>query len=85
MRLYGKLIKENITIRDAVVEMELEGASFRDVLEKCFVELCRELDIPVPLWLRNNTVQFAGYRKTFFTSDQFVENVEFDKLIIEAD
>jgi len=49
------------------------------LLEEGLISLCRELDIPVPLWLNKNTSEFARYRKTFFDRDQFIEDVKFDR------
>lgn len=85
MILTGKLIKDANIIRLISVEKEDEGASYRDVLEDCFVELCRKLDIPVPLWLRKNTKEFVSFRRTFFTSEQFMENITFDKFEIRVE
>ena len=82
MILAGKLILETRTIKDAYYEVSDDKASFRDRLEECFVGLCRELDIPVPLWLKKNTTEFVNYRYTFFTSEQFIEKVKFDKFEI---
>jgi hypothetical protein len=72
----GKLIRES-----AAVDNEQEH-SFRDKLEKCLTGLCSNLDVPVPLWLKKNTRELAVFKKTFFTSEQFIEKVWFDKLEI---
>ena len=80
MVLTGKLIKGTNIIKESRFEKNGEGLSFRDLLEESFIGLCREMDIPVPLWLQKNTSEFARYRKTFFPSDQFVEKVRFDRL-----
>jgi hypothetical protein len=56
--------------------------SFRDKLEKCLTGLCSDLDVPVPLWLKKNTRELAAFKKTFFTPEQFIEKVWFDKLEI---
>lgn len=85
MKLYGRLVKEAKTIKEASVEKEDEKASFRDLLEDCLVNLCRELDIPVPLWLRKNSTEFVNYRKTFFPKEQFVEKVRFDRFEISLE
>ena len=82
MILYGKLIKGTKTIKEAFVEKSEEGISFRDALEECFIGLCKELDIEVPLWIKKNTTEFVNYRRTFFTRDQFMDEVLFDRLEI---
>ena len=85
MILHGSLIKGTKTVKEALVEKNEEGFSFRDILEECFIDLCKELDIQVPLWLNKNTTEFANYRRTFFTGDQFMEKVPFDRFEIRIE
>lgn len=82
MTLTGNLYIENKRIREASITEDDEEYSFRDKLEKCLVGLCSELEIPVPLWLKKNTRELALFRKTFFSSDQFIDKVWFDKFEI---
>lgn len=84
MVLFGRLILETRTIKEAFYEVSDEKASFRDRLEECLIGLCRELDISVPLWLKKNTTEFIQYRTTFFTKEQFMENIKFDKFEIRS-
>ena len=83
MILSGKLIVEGKLIREASAEDNDGEHSFRDKLEKCLVDLCTEMEIPVPLWLKKNTRELAVFRRTFFTSEQFIEKVWFDKFEIK--
>ncbi|OPZ86319.1 MAG: hypothetical protein BWY74_03679 [Firmicutes bacterium ADurb.Bin419] len=82
MKITGKLIKGTGIISEKLVEKENSSVSFRDLLEDNFIALCKELDISVPLWLKRNTTEFARYRRTSFTKDQFIEDVKFDRLEI---
>lgn len=82
MTLTGKLLLENKSMREAAVEDNDQAHNFRDKLEKCLVDLCASLDIPVPLWLKKNTRELAVFRRTFFTSEQFIDKVWFDKFEI---
>lgn len=82
MTLNGKLFLEGRLVKEAGSNTPEEGASFRDKLEKCLLGLCSELDIPVPLWLKKNTRELAIFRRTFFTREQFMEKVWFDKFEI---
>lgn len=85
MKLYGKLIKERKIMREDVA-VNIDGKlPFNEKLEKCLVEVCKKLECPVPLWLNKNTKEFALYRKTFFSNEQFIENVWFDKLEIRIE
>jgi hypothetical protein len=58
---------------------------FHEKLEKCLIDLCREIGIPVPIWLEKNTKEFAYFKKTFFTNEQFVEKVNFDRFEIRLE
>lgn len=82
MKLYGKIIRDTKILRDSFVVEEDSTLQFRDRLEKCFIDLCREIGIPVPIWLEKNTKEFAYFRRTFFTNEQFVEKVNFDRFEI---
>ena len=82
MTLNGKLLIEGKIVREGTSEDIDGGHSLRDKLENCLVELCADLEIPVPLWLKKNTKELAVFRKTFFTSEQFIEKVWFDKFEI---
>lgn len=70
-------------MKESSIEKNSEEGSFRDLLEESFVALCRELDTPVPMWLKRNSTEFARYRRTFFDSDQFMEDIKFDRLEIK--
>ncbi len=82
MRLYGKILVENRPVREAASEDKDEKHNFGDKLEKCLIDLCAKLEIPVPLWLKKNTKELAIFRRTFFSSEQFMEKVWFDKFEI---
>jgi len=81
LKLHGKIIRDTKLIKEALVEKD-EGLSFRDALEESLVDLCRQLEIQVPIWLKRNTSEFGIYRKTFFTQEQFIEKINFDRFEI---
>ncbi len=83
MELYGKVVKNGRIVKDAKVENNDYKLDFRDKLEACLLNLCKMLEIPVPLWLTKNTTDFARYRRTSFDSEQFVDEVGFDRLEIK--
>lgn len=82
LKLSGRILKGPKTIRTAEIEKEQNNSSYRDTLEECLIKLCKKLDIQVPLWLKKNTSEFALYKKTFFSKEQFMEDVEFDRFEI---
>jgi hypothetical protein len=85
LKLHGKLLKNTRIIKEVVVEKADDNLSFADLLEDCFIDLCKHLDVQVPLWLKKNTSEFAAFRKTFFTKEQFIEKVTFDRLEIRIE
>ena len=45
--------------------------------------VCREMNVPFPLWLSKNTREFAQFHQTTFFEDQFSDNkVPFDRFMI---
>lgn len=85
MKLYGKLIKQTKIIKETFAEQNDDSVSFRDQLEQCLIQVCKELDIQVPLWLKKNTKEFVNHHRTFFTSEHFVEKINFDKFEIRIE
>ena len=81
MVLNGKIYVQGKIIKEMNTEAP-EQLPFREKLEKCLLDLCSEMDIPVPLWLKKNTRELAIFRRTFFTGEQFIEKVWFDKFEI---
>jgi len=62
---------------------EEKGVRFSVELEHALVLLCRELDIPVPMWMAKNTHEFAAFHQTIFFSEQYTEKVRFDRFQIK--
>ena len=85
MKLIGKLIKGPSIIKNEYVVIEDEDISYRELLEKCFINLCKKLNISVPMWLSKNTKEYARFKRTSFEKDQFLEKVLFDRFEIRAE
>ncbi len=87
MRFWAKIFRENHLIKD--MTFEDTGAGTRTIkvfhaLEEC----CRALDLPVPIWLKNNVRDFQRVAKARFRQDSFIEAIDFDFLefqVIEED
>lgn len=84
MKMSGRLIKGNKTINKSTVIEEKDDLPYRELLERCLINLCKELDIQVPLWLRKNTSEFAAFQKTSFNREHFIEDIKFDRFEIEV-
>ena len=82
MKLEGRIFRANLLIREQTVIRPDSGERFTAQLEHCLVDLCHQLDIPIPLWLGKNTREFARFHQTLFFSEQFTEAIAFDRFQI---
>ena len=85
MRMIGKLIKGTTTLDEKVYELDDREGAYQDRLEKSLVEICRLLNIEVPLWLTKNTREYVRFRRTTFNADQFFNPVLFERFEIQVD
>ena len=46
-------------------------------------EICSSLDIPTPVLLKSHIMNFAKFKHTVFLPRDFLESVEFDRLLLE--
>ncbi len=85
MKLEGRLfIANRMTEIKEVETPDNTGEAYSVMLERALVELCRQMDIPVPLWMKKNTHEFAAFRQTIFFKEQYTEKVRFDRFQIKA-
>ena len=84
LTLEGRLFVANRMTEIKEVTTEDTDASYSKRLEKCLVELCRQMDIPVPMWMKKNTKEFAAFGQTIFFREQYTENVRFDRFQIRV-
>ena len=78
MKLEGRLFVANRMTEIKEIETEDTNEPFSTQLGRALVELCRQMDIPVPMWMKKNTHEFAAFRQTIFFKEQYTENVRFD-------
>lgn len=81
IRLWGKIVKANKLILHDEVTCS-EDISYDAQLKKCMTELCYKLDIEKPYWLPKNLEEYNSRKKTTFDKDNFIEEINFDKLEI---
>ncbi|MEI6131885.1 MAG: hypothetical protein WCQ41_03555 [Bacillota bacterium] len=84
MKFFGRLMKERFVIHETIAEDFETHKPLVDRLEKCLRIVCKDFDISVPIWLDRNTKEFACFRRTTFTAEQFIDHVKFDRLQIEV-
>lgn len=82
MRLEGRLFRQNLIIREAIVEQPETGVRFIKILDDALIQLCRQIDSPLPIWLEKNTHEFARFHQTIFFDGQFTEKTDFDRFQI---
>ncbi|MFL0267709.1 hypothetical protein [Candidatus Clostridium radicumherbarum] len=82
IKIWGKVIKNNKIIKDAVATSNIEG-NYQEKLKQCIIELCEKFDIQKPYWLPTNLEEYNKRNKTTFTYHNFMEEIDFDKFIIQ--
>lgn len=82
LKIWGKLISDNRIIKDEVSVSEIEG-SYQENLKACISELCYKFDISTPYWLTSNINEYNRRHKTSFDEHNFIEEMYFDKFMIE--
>ena len=82
-RLWGKIMKENLLIKDFVVEDASKDTRTHKVFH-AIDELCLKFDIAHPIWLDSNVEDFKRFNKVRFTSDNFIDSYPFDYFEIQV-
>ena len=81
-KLWAKKIKSNKIVNSIVVKNK-EDISFDKKRDKVFKEICVRMDVSVPIWLRKHDLEFSQFKYVTFFPQDFVDEVDFDKLEIE--
>ena len=76
-RLWARVIVKHRIARQMTAPCVFEDP------QEALTEICRELDIPCPLWLNKHEREFEDFRHTAFLPEHFMEEVPFQKLEIE--
>lgn len=81
VRIWAKIIKENKIKKDMIYE-SIDTFRVRD-LYLYMQEISHELDIATPVVLKTHEANFLNFNTCTFYPRDFVEIVQFDKLVIE--
>lgn len=76
-RLWARVIRKHRIEKQGTWDCRYEDA------EAALTELCREFDIPSPLWLAKQRREYRDFRRTSFLPEHFMEDVLFQRLEIE--
>ena len=69
-------------LRDTVIENSSDDTRTHKIFE-ALDDICYQFDLGKPIWLDSNVTDFKRHRKTRFTSDNFMESIDFDYLEIQ--
>ena len=86
-RMWVKIFRDNHMLRDICIADESTDTRTHKVF-RSLEEACYQFDLGKPIWLDKNIKEFKRLSKTRFTSDNFIEEIDFDHLeihIIEED
>lgn len=81
IRIWAKVLKNNKIIKQFVFERaeSMDYSQFFDYLR----EICENLDIATPVLIKTHLFNYAKYNVVRFNKDDFMESIEFDKLVLE--
>jgi hypothetical protein len=77
IEIWARVIKEQKIVTDFIYKSSGEN------LEQMMRSICEKADIPAPLLLDKHKKQFKKFNQAKFIKEEFVESVDFDRLIIE--
>lgn len=80
-RIWAKILKEEHIEKQFVYESEKKFAysDFFGYLS----DICVALDVPTPVLLKTHVFNYAKFNHVAFRPDDFIEEVAFDKLLLE--
>ena len=82
-RLWGKIIRDNHLIKDAVA-CRPDGDTRTHRILSSLDEICTVFDLERPIWLDATISDFKKRDKTRFYQDSFIETIDFDYLEIQV-
>ncbi|MBP7401253.1 MAG: hypothetical protein KBA30_01405 [Clostridia bacterium] len=82
MRLEGSIYQENKLLNRLTLGIPEDGRPLVFNLDRCLLAMCKELGVPLPVWMEKNTREFAAWRQTSFSREQFVEKTLIDRFQI---
>lgn len=86
-RLMGSIYKDTHILRNTVICDDTKATRTKKVFDALDC-ICRQFDLPSPIWLDANIKDFQKFAKVRFSQDNFIELLDFDYLelqVIEED
>ena len=81
IRIWAKVMKKDKIAKQYMLERaeSIDYSEFFSYLQ----EICENLDIPTPVLIKTHLFNYAKYNVVRFTESDFVESIDFDKLVLE--
>lgn len=79
IKIWGKLLSNDKIIKSKTIEVDASTTSFFDMLKT----LSSSLNIPTPVLLDKHVYDFNLFNMCVFKPDDFVEQVIFDKFVLQ--
>ncbi len=81
IRIWAKVMKKDKILSQYMFEKfsEMDYSEFFSYLK----EICENLDIATPVLIKTHLFNYAKYNVVRFTQSDFVEQISFDKLVLE--
>ena len=83
MRIWAKVLKRHKIQQEAVQEFASARPSHTDGWGRIITELCKPLDVAVPVILPKHVNELLQFSRTVFKPGDFMESVSFDSFEIE--
>ncbi len=81
IRIWAKLLKGDKIVCQCMFEKD--GAIDYSEFFEYVREICERLDCPTPIIIKTHLFNYAKYNNVRFVKSDFVEQVPFDKLVLE--
>lgn len=83
-RLWGKIFKDTHLIKDTVIcDDDFEKSRTKKIFD-ALSQICLEFDLSEPIWFDSTIKDFQIHDKTRFTSENFIDSIDFDFLEIQV-
>ena len=83
-RLWGKIFKDTRLIKDTVICDDDSEKSRTKKIFDALSQICIEFDLSEPIWVDSTIKDFQIHDKTRFTSENFIDSIDFDFLEIQV-
>jgi hypothetical protein len=81
VRIWAKVLKKDKILKQYMFEKEgeIDYSEFFCYLK----DICENLDVATPVLIKTHLFNYAKYNNVRFTQADFVEQINFDKLVLE--